>query len=45
VSPQGVGNFIPREVGYPLGIATLVVALVWFYWWKHNNSAQHDVMK
>ena len=45
VSPQGFGNFIPREVGYPLGIATLVVALVWFYWWKHNNSAQHDVMK
>lgn len=36
VSGQAFG--LPVEVGYPLGIAVLLIAITWFTLWKRKNS-------
>lgn len=40
VSEQAFGGWIPRTVGYGIGIVSLIVAIVWFTLWlrKYNSS-------
>ena len=40
VSGQAFGNVIPRPVGYALGLACLLIAIVWFCVWlkKYNQN-------
>lgn len=42
ISPQML--HLPEVVGYPLGIACLVVAIVWFTVWykRHSNSMRNE---
>ncbi len=42
VSPQAFGGTIPPSVGYPLGFAALIVAIVWFFWWKSNRMKKQN---
>lgn len=41
VSQQAFGGWIPRPVGYAIGLTFFVVAVVWFFVWlrKYNASA------
>ena len=41
ISPQML--HLPEVVGYPLGIACLVVAIVWFtVWYKRHSNSMHN---
>jgi carbon starvation protein CstA len=42
ISPQML--HLPEVVGYPLGIACLIVAIVWFTVWykRHSNSMRNE---
>ena len=44
VSEQAFGSWIPRSVGYGIGILCLVIAIVWFVAWlkKYNRQAKTE---
>lgn len=45
VSEQAFGGWIPRPVGYALGISCLAIAVIWFVLWlrKYNNTAKCEI--
>ena len=45
VSEQAFGGWIPRPVGYVLGISCLVIAAIWFVLWlrKYNSTAKSEI--
>ncbi len=45
LSPQAFGKYIPTAVGYGLIAVVILVSLVWFFRWKHNNEAKDALNK
>lgn len=45
VSEQAFGTWIPRPVGYAIGIACLVIAVAWFARWKKAYSDNKNISK
>ena len=47
VSEQAFGGWIPRTVGYALGLVCLVAAIIWFAVWlkKYNSNSKANISK